>query len=388
MVKRHKAKRLYLPAAMQLEVSTILFYFFLSAVGLQVVYWLFFILGMLHLQSPQEVDKSKLPGISVIVAAKNELLNLKELIPALMAQDHPDYEVIIINDRSDDGTDEFLLKEEQKYDKLKALHIYDLPDHISGKKYAITLGIKAAKNKQVLLTDADCRPNTDSWVAKMASGFGGSTDIVLGFSNYIRLKGFLNYFIRFETLLTGIQYMGSAANNRPFMGVGRNLAYKKDLFLESKGFFGYQELMGGDDDLFINKHATARNTVTLAGKEAITLSKPKQSWRTYWQQKLRHMHIGKHYSLKSKITLALFNLSWIFTWILGMGCLIAWFRPEWVIFSLLLREILVLISFITGTKKLGISFGIAGIIFVDILYVIYYIFVGIKALVVKNISWA
>ena len=373
---------------MQINFSTVLFYSFSIVTGIQLLYWLFYFVGLLRLKSIAPGGRETAPGISIIVAARNELKNLKTLIPALMVQDHPDYEVIIVSDRSTDGTVEYFNKIDGEYENLKTTHIDDLPQHISGKKFAITMGIKAAKHSQVLITDADCLPFSSSWATEMSSGFNHGADIILGFSNYFKLPGFLNFFIRFETLLTGIEYLSAAANKLPYMGVGRNLAYKKDLFMENKGFFGYQQLVGGDDDLFVNKHATARNTIALGGDNAGTLSAPKTSWATYWKQKSRHLYVGKFYSLKTKITLAIFNISWIFTWILAISCILAGVNIYWIGFGLLIRELILLTTFILATKKFGIAFEIGGVIFADLIFAIYYIFAGTKALFVKNISWA
>ena len=336
---------------MQINFPTILFYLFLTVAGLQLLYWLFYFVGLLRLSVRKHDVSESLPGISIIVAARNELDNLKKLIPLLMKQDHPDYEVIIVIDRSDDGTIQYLNMEESKYPNLKSTQIYNLPENISGKKYAITMGIKAAQYNQVLFTDADCSPNSPSWASSMARGFNKGADIILGFSNYKKRPGLLNYFIRFETLLTGIEYLGAAANRLPYMGVGRNLAYKKDLFMENKGFFGYQKLIGGDDDLFVNKHATSRNTIAVGGAQARTESKPKTSWSSYWKQKTRHLYIGKFYSLKSKFALAIFNISWIFTWILGIWCILAGINMYWVVYSLLLREMVLVFTFYSGNEK-------------------------------------
>ncbi|MEN8248700.1 MAG: glycosyltransferase [Bacteroidota bacterium] len=372
---------------MELNLLDLLLYLFVAFAAVQVIYWLFYLIGIIRIKAVATDDKINPPPISVLVAAHNELDNLKVLIPALIEQDHPDYEVVIVDDRSTDDSYDFLIEQEQAHSKLKVVHINDLPSHISGKKYALTIGIKAARNKQVLLTDADCIPATTSWVSQMAAGFKNRTDLVLGFSNYKKLPGLLNYLIRFETLKTGTEYLASAGNNLPFMGVGRNLAYKKDLFLENKGFFGYQQVIGGDDDLFVNKHAKARNTTCAIGKEALTVSNPKTTWRSYWHQKIRHTYVGKYYSAKSKLGLALFNLSWIFTWILGITGLALNVNHEWIIYSLAIREILVIITFIIVTKKAGIAFEFWGLVFIDLLYSIYYIFVGIKALTTKTITW-
>ena len=222
---------------MQINFSTVLFYSFSIVTGIQLLYWLFYFVGLLRLKSIAPGGRETAPGISIIVAARNELENLKTLIPALMVQDHPDYEVIIVSDRSTDGTVEYFNKIDGEYENLKTTHIDDLPQHISGKKFAITMGIKAAKHSQVLITDADCLPFSSSWATEMSSGFNHGADIILGFSNYFKLPGFLNFFIRFETLLTGIEYLSAAANKLPYMGVGRNLAYKK------RPFYGKQRIL-------------------------------------------------------------------------------------------------------------------------------------------------
>ncbi len=373
---------------MPFDLSSLLFSLFAAAISLQLACWLFFVTGIIKLKTLPPVAEAALPGISIIVAARNERANLQALIPALMAQEHPDFEVILVNDRSSDGSETLLAAAEKQYPNLRALHIHELPPHISGKKYALTLGIKAARHRQVLLTDADCRPASTAWAAHMASGFARGADIVLGFSAYRPQPGWLNYFIRFETLLTAIEYLGAAANKLPYMGVGRNLAYKKDLFLENKGFSGYQELIGGDDDLFVNKHATARNTVVVTGSDALTLSTAKSSWKTFWQQKIRHLAAGRQYSFTTKLSLGLFNLSWIFTWLLAAACLSARIMPEWVLYSLLLRQLILQAGFSLATKKLGVTFARAGIIFADLFYVIYYIFAGTRAITGKTKTWA
>ena len=226
---------------MQITIPDFILYLFLAITAIQIAYWLFFLLGVIKLKTSEILDNSGLKPISVIIAAHDELENLRILLPALMEQDHPEYEVIVVNDRSSDETYDFLLEQEQLYQKLKVVHIHELPAHISGKKYALTMGIKAASNKYLLFTDADCQPSSSSWVSKMSLGFSQNADIVLGYSHYKKLPGFLNYFTRFETLKTGMEYLASAANKLPFMGVGRNLAYRKDLFLENKGFNGLGE---------------------------------------------------------------------------------------------------------------------------------------------------
>jgi len=367
----------------QLSISIAELIFFLVA-GVQILYWIYFLIGLIRIKRLPTPEK--LPEVSVVVAAQNEIHNLRALIPALLRQKHPAYEIIIVNDRSDDGTLEFLVELEKKEELLKVLHIHDRPEHINGKKYALTLGIKAAKFENILLTDADCLPVSDKWVSAMANGFPDNK-FVLGFSGYTQLKGFLNYFIRFETLLTGIQFIASAINGRPYMGVGRNMGYKKSLFLEKKGFLGFQEVIGGDDDLFVNKYATRRNTNVVVGADALVLSTPKLKWKSYLRQKHRHLSVGKHYRGSSKINLGLFNLSWILNLPLFVLALLLSTNLILVVSIAAGRLLILMVNFIVGTKRFGITFEWLGVILLDLIYPIYYIFAGTKAALVKTISW-
>lgn len=360
----------------------------LLAVGLvQVVYWLFFLIGLLRLKPVKKIDPNLAEGVSVVVAAHNEIENLKDLVPAIMCQDYPAFELIIVNDRSSDGTLEYLHEQSNQLENLKLLNVDELPDHVNGKKYALTLGIKAAQYEHILLTDADCLPFSSDWIAAMCSGFGKGHSIVLGFSNYLHLDGFLNYFIRFETLLTAIQYLAAARMGLPYMGVGRNLAYNKSLFLEHKGFRGYQDIVGGDDDLFVNMHAKARNTTPVVGAAATTLSKPETSWTTFLAQKNRHLSIGKLYGFKSKFFLAIFSLSWILTWILAVPAYILAPEPDYVLYLLSGRILLIIVTFFVAKLKLGIAFNVVGIVILDILFTIYYIFAGIRTLFTRTVRW-
>ncbi|WP_343030507.1 glycosyltransferase [Fulvivirga aurantia] len=325
--------------------------------------------------------------VSIIIAARNEYQNLKKLLPQLYAQEHPDFEIIIVNDQSYDETYDFLKAESASNPRLRVVNVDNAPDHVNSKKFALTLGIKAAKNDLLLLTDADCLPNSNQWVSTMAS-HASDKQFVIGFSQYETKPGFLNYFIRFETLLTGIQYLSFAALGKPYMGVGRNLAYRKSLFLENKGFNGYMQVVGGDDDLFVNKHATNKNTAVVAGSEAETTSIPKTTWKSFFKQKLRHLSVGKHYKTGDKIILGSFSLSYLLSWLLLPILLIAGGELYLVIGSFLLRSLLFYITFLISTKKLNVTFNVWGLIFLELIYVFYYIFIAVRALFTKRVTWS
>ncbi|ELR70514.1 N-acetylglucosaminyltransferase [Fulvivirga imtechensis AK7] len=323
-----------------------------------------------------------------MIAAHDEEENLKKLLPKLYAQQYPELEVIVVEDRSNDNTYDLLLAETKKEPRLRMVKVNHTPENFNGKKYALTLGIKAAKYDQILLTDADCEPNNEHWVATMAAAFSESTQFNLGFSYYTRTKGFLNYFIRFETLWTAIQYIGLALAGKPYMGVGRNLAYRKSLFISKKGFNPHLGVTGGDDDLFVNQHAGKRNTRVTIGENALVYSQPKTDWKSFFRQKVRHLSVGKYYKAADKIILGIIPLTQILFWLI-LTILFS-LRIELYIVAgcFLIRTLMIYLTFNIARKKLGVRFNLAGLLFLDIIFVIYYFITGATALFTKRVRWS
>ncbi len=366
----------------------ILIIIFFIAVGIQIVFLTAFFIAFTRTREKSDFS----PAVSVVVCAHDEEENLRELIPLLLSQDYDNFEVIIVNDRSNDGTFDLLLEETKKDHRLRMVHVDRLPEHVNGKKYAITLGIRAAHNEWVLLTDSDCRPTGKDWIKSMASSFGDATTFVLGYSPYMVKPGFLNAFIRFESLITAIQYFSFAILKKPYMGVGRNLAYRKSFFLENKGFNHLLPVIGGDDDLFVNQHARSNNTVVVAGSDSLIYSIPETVLKSFFMQKVRHLSVGKRYRLKHRFLLALFVLSWLSTWFVGLPLL---FFPNsllpvlyYVLIGVFSVRLIMLISLTqVAAKYLGHKFEIWPVLFLDFLYSIYYISSGLVALLTKKVRW-
>jgi hypothetical protein len=161
----------------------------------------------------------------------------------------------------------------------------------------------------VLLTDADCRPVGPHWISLMAGGFSKEKEIVLGYGAYMSSNSILNRLIRFDTIHIALQYFSFALAGIPYMGVGRNMAYRKSLFYEEKGFTSHYNIHSGDDDLFINRAATQKNTRIVADPESFTLSQPKKSFKEWWTQKKRHLSTGQYYRWRHKFLLGLYTFS-------------------------------------------------------------------------------
>jgi cellulose synthase/poly-beta-1,6-N-acetylglucosamine synthase-like glycosyltransferase len=274
-------------------IETIVFISFLAFTLAQYYYWLrIYIPVILHKKAK---EKTHAP-ISVVICAKNEGENLRKNLKKVLEQNHSNYEVIIVNDGSTDATEEVIGEYLSKYKNLKTTSIPPPtdPKFTHGKKLAITVGIKAAKNDWIVFTDADCWPETSNWLSSIQTGFDKS-EIVLGYGGYASKKGLLNNFIRFETVNIALMYLGFALIKKPYMGVGRNLAYRKDLFFKNKGFANHYGLLSGDDDLFINETATTENTKVVTNKSSITRSEPETSWKNFFNQKVRHLSTANKY---------------------------------------------------------------------------------------------
>ncbi|MGW8316348.1 MAG: glycosyltransferase [Bacteroidales bacterium] len=254
--------------------------------------------------APPKKRQTKKP-LSVIICARNEEENLKKFLPRVLEQDYPDFEVVVVNDASTDQTENLLAEMSVRYSRLRYTNLPVSERFSRGKKLALAIGLKAAKYDHVVLTDADCYPVTDQWLRQMAYRLTGDTKIVLGYGGYERRKGLLNLIIRYETVFTAMQYFSRALAGRPYMGVGRNLAYHSELFFKNKGFAGHYHLASGDDDLFVNQHATGQNTAVVTDREAHTRSVPEASLRGWIKQKQRHLSAGTHYKRDSRVRLGL-----------------------------------------------------------------------------------
>lgn len=351
-----------------IELSLFVAFSFFAAI--QLFYYLRYYLPVLYYEHNSE---SASEPVSVIICARNEAFNLQNNLKYVLEQDYPVFEVIVVNDCSTDNTDEVLGEFLAKYNNLRVTNIPLDRKFSHGKKLALTVGIKSAKNEQLVFIDADCKPETKNWLSCMCSGFN-SKEIVLGYGGYERKKTFLNNYIRFDTLNIALTYMGFALARKPYMGVGRNLAYKKELFFKNKGFASNYGILSGDDDLFINEVANKQNTAIVVDKESFTRSVPEQTWGSFFKQKLRHLSTARNYKKSHIFRLALEPLSRI--WFYVLLIMLLWLQINWItVVSIAgFRTILQFIIYEKAGRKFGeknmwLSF------FIFDLYSMFFIFV-------------
>ncbi len=267
------------------------------------------------------VDDNKLPGISVIITSKNDSEELERNLPFVMNQDYPKFEVIVVNSGSTDDTDVIIKAAEQKYSQLYHTFIPAGADEINEKKLAITLGVKAAKHDIVLFTEAYCRPASEKWIREFGLEFLKGKDIILGYSRILfRKKIRFNRFISYDNLIHHLKFLSLTLYKKPFMGIGRNMAYKKEIFFTNKGFSSVLGIDGGEDDLFLNYISTKKNTGVVLSKESITETDSVDSFSTWKSIKSKYIYTKQFYKGPANFIFGLGNFTKYF---FDFACLLA-----------------------------------------------------------------
>jgi len=287
----------------------IIFLAFCIITFIQLFYYLFFFLRLAIFKTkPKNISQTH--PVSVIICARDEAENLVKNLPGALVQEYKTtHEVIVVNDNSLDESKYILEEYQREFKQLQLVELKQEARFIPGKKFPLSIGIKTAKHEIVLLTDADCVPASEFWIQKMQDGFYNGVEIVLGYGAMHKKKGLFNKMVRWETFHTALQYLSFAKAGIAYMGVGRNLSYKKSVFFRHKGFSAHNHVPGGDDDLFINKAATKKNTTMVIDKEAFTLSEPAKTWKQWISQKKRHYTTSKYYKPLHKFLLGLYSFS-------------------------------------------------------------------------------
>ncbi|MCJ0742903.1 glycosyltransferase [Pedobacter montanisoli] len=334
-----------------------------------------------------EIDAEQREPISIIVCARNEAENLRENLPKLLSQNYDQFQVVVVNDRSWDGTKELLEEFSKQYANLKVVTVSEGGSFIAGKKFAATMGIKAAQYNWLVFTDADCVPASENWLSGMQKPVNRDIEIVLGYSPYTKKRSLLNVLIRFETFFTAVNYLSFALKGMPYMGVGRNMAYRKELFFRNKGFAAHMHVPSGDDDLFVNANATADNTIVQINRETHVWSEPKQTFLSYIRQKKRHIGAGKLYKPKHKFILSLQIVTQFLFYALFVA-LLCFKATQLIALGVLVLNIIIR-SFVypkllyrLNYKELRWWFP-----FLDVLLVLFLVFNAILSIFVKKVSW-
>ena len=357
--------------------------FSIFILSVQILFWLSTYQLKKDFSQLKSIIPKKLVPFSVIISARNEARNLIEYLPSILEQDYPTYEVIIIDDDSTDDSAEILNHFKVQYAHLHILKIEHKKS--AGKKEGLQQGIMNAKYEWLVFTDADCYPKSDQWLRKLASKCDEKTEIILGYSPYRKENGLLNDFIRYETFMTAVIYGTFTLSGMPYMGVGRNMAYKKSTFLTTVNKEKFEKTASGDDDLAVNAMANSHNTVLQFDEKARVISLPKTTFSDFIQQKTRHLAPSTHYKAGHQ-------------WLLGLLAMSqATFYPVIIFFCFLNFNLAAFIFFLRMMTVLPFQISLMNkmeakdlrnkVILLDLLFFLYYWYISFKWLRTKNSSW-
>ena len=329
------------------------------------------------------IHKGVAEGVSIVIAAHNELENLKVHLESFLNQSYPDFEVIVVCDRCTDGSVEYLQRINNK--KLIIKEITELYPDINSKKRAVTEGITCASKPWILLTDADCFVDNSGWILSMMEA-KEQKDICIGVSMYEQKSTILNQIIQFETVITALQYVSWAILGKPYMAVGRNLLYSKQLFINNHGFGNRAQHLAGDDDLLIQQIATSRNSTVGINSQTITRSKPTEGFRAWWRQKHRHLHAGKSYPITVVICLSIYP---VFGLLYYLGCIYCLFTHDIkaIMLFYILRTCIFISIFVRMRRKWDVAIHTLYLPIAEIVYLMYLLFAGIYNLAVPIKKW-
>jgi cellulose synthase/poly-beta-1,6-N-acetylglucosamine synthase-like glycosyltransferase len=373
----------------ELSIYTILLFLAVFFLLIQLFYFVFFYFRIAF-HKEKVITVEEYTPLSVVIAARSEAHNLVEFLPYIFEQDYPQFEVVVVNDRSWDDTGEILKAFQQKHSNLHVVNIVDGTHRSFGKKMALTLGIKGAKYETIVVTDADCKPVSKNWLKMINEAFHQKkgTELVLGFSPSRKEKGFLNKLIRFDAFWVALQYLSFAKAGIPYMGVGRNMAYTKDAFFKVGGFRKHYHIKSGDDDLFVNEIARKNNVNIMLRPDSQVETLPKTTRLEWVYQKKRHFTTAPIYKFKHRFLLALWPLSVVLFYLLCISLLVLNKFLLITLILLLVRTLILMVTFTRAGRWLGQKEISRGAVFYELIFLFIYPFIYLSGKIAKADKWS
>lgn len=339
--------------SLSLAPNTPLFYLFIFFCSVTFLLLSYYLVLFIRLAFYKEKQHQKRPeGVSVVICAKNGFHNLKENLPSILEQDYPNFEVVVVNYNSDDDSIYLLNNLSEEDPRLKVVEIKENLNFFSGKKFPLSIGIKSAQNDIILVTEPHCKPASRNWITLMSMQFSAKTEVVVGFGGFVKEKGFLNKLIRYDIALNALKYLSFAISGVPYMGVGRNLAFRRSLFFKNQGLISHYKVKAGEDDLFVNKVAKKSNTRVMITPQGFTTSFSKIDFRNWFLLKKRQITTPYYYRLGHKLLLTLFHVCTLLFYGLFILLLLFQYNPLLLLSIFLFRLIIQWLVYFNGMKRI------------------------------------
>lgn len=349
-----------------------------------IYYWVFF--SRLAFYKPRKVSGEK-PPVSVIVLARNQYNDLQRTLPVLLGQDYPEFEIVVVDDNSDDGSDEMLEKLAEQHANLRVVKLTQSLNWFKGRKFPLSLGIKSANHDVLLLTDIQFQPAGKNWISEMAASYSPNTEIVLGYSTY-HTPAKLNKWLRFMAFYDGLLYLSMALSGLTFKGIGSNLSYRKSLFYRNKGFSSHYVINAGDDELFVNKTAIRNNVRVQISNESLVKSlKPVSVLQWLENEKIR-LSIRRYFKFGQRALISIFSISTFLFYLIFALLLLLKIQWPVVVGIFAVRLITQMIIFGLAQKKLSEKRLLLLSPLFEILLVLVDLFIWIRLLFSKKSTWS
>jgi glycosyltransferase involved in cell wall biosynthesis len=320
-------------------------------------------------------------SVAIVIVFKNGGDYLKKILPELLKQDYANFKLWLADDFSTDEGPEFV----QNYAENDArIQYYKVQHDKPGKKQALRELIPHIESDILLFTDVDWVPSTKQWISRMVSSFQDGIDIVLEYSPMLAGLGFINMFSRFETLITAIHYFSWTLWGQSYMGVGRNFAYRHSLYSDE----AYKsKFIGGDDDLFIQQKASPKNVAIQIHPNTFMYTEAKSDFKSFIQQKKRHVSTSFDYKWKHQFILSLFGFSQILFYPLAILLLLSNTHIYVLSLLVLIRMSLYYFSAKDFMSKFEEYSLFCRVFILDLALSVYYLVIGIVSLFKKKQTW-
>ena len=233
--------------------------------------------------------------VSIIMVVKDSASILMKSLPRLMSQQYANYELVVVDDNSQDDTRMLILEYKNQYPNIKLVDLDTAVTTIRGRKFAISMGVRCASHEHILLTDPECCPTSTHWLELMANNFVSQKKIVLGYSTYEKKGNPFNRMLHFDTLLNAMQFFAHAKIRSTYRGDGRNMAFTKTLFSAQTGFASHNHIRYGEEDIFISRAATKNNTEIEYSQDAFTVLQRSANLQ-YWLDHKEGLYFTRRYN--------------------------------------------------------------------------------------------
>ena len=317
-----------------------------------------------------------LPPISIVITAHNEAHHLVESLPVILTQEYPDYEVVLVNDNSQDEIEQLALELNNRYHHLHYVNMGSSRSTMEGRKFPFAIGIQAASNPTVVFTNSSCIPSSPFWLQHIASKFVRQKEVVLAHTTYQSRGGLLNKWLHYDALVNSVRAFSYTLAKMPVLADSHNLAFKRHLFFDNKEkFFALSRLPFGEDNIFINQVANGKMCDVAVDPEAVIYQTP-ISFSDWLRNKRYELVSQSYYRALHRFVLQCYNwLSFLFYPAAIASIALAALEMNWLALGIgigvtLLKFGMQFMVFHKGAKKMGEKGAAVSMLFFDLFFLL------------------